>query len=381
MLKNLIGNPFHIIAFSFSLSYMLYLLPFSDKYLPLNLINALPGLYFIFLNFMSGLVWSRFNLNLITSFSTYDILRVRRRVDILGYVVLSLIGIELVIYGIPLFGQVSYTDFGAPIIHVALVSCLLILSIISSFTYKVNSKWIFLSLIIGFLILNRFLILFVCIGGLLTYLSLNKIKINTFLKVTFFLFIVISVFGALGTWRMANIMDVSYIKAQDYILSAGHASDYYKEIGLPTSVFWFWIYITSPISNFILNVELNNMAEMKNISNVILFELLPQTISKRLGDYPIEVLLLSENLNVSSSITPSYISLGYLGITIYFSYYCFLFFFVTTLFRGLRRKVVVILLSTLSSFMIFFNIIIMPIFIFSVSVLFLFSLRFRKCQI
>lgn len=125
---------------------------------------------------------------------------------------------------------------------------------------------------------------------------------------------------------MSNIMDVPYKQAQDYILTAGNASDYYKDTGLPVSVFWFWVYVTSPLSNFVLNIKFNEVGDLYNIINVISFELFPQTISKHLGEYPIEVMLLSENLNVSTAVTPVYVALGYLGITIYFLYYSSVFF-------------------------------------------------------
>lgn len=127
-----------------------------------------------------------------------------------------------------------------------------------------------------------------------------------------------------------------------------------------------------------LNIKFNEVGDLYNIINVISFELFPQTISKHLGEYPIEVMLLSENLNVSTAVTPVYVALGYLGITIYFLYYSSVFFLVTLMLKGDMRKVIIVLFSTLSMFMIFFNVIIMPIFIFSILVSFFMSLSVTR---
>ncbi|WP_125598880.1 O-antigen polymerase [Aeromonas salmonicida] len=374
-------NPFFIISISFCFSYFLYLLPFSNQYYQLDLTGLYPGLYFIFLNFIFGFLWFKLKLSTLAKIDMSSITVFSKKTNYLGCVVFFLILIELLLYGVPILGQVDYTEFGAPIIHVALVSSMLVLSIISSLLYSNNKNlkwWVFISLVISFLILNRFLILFVCVSTVFVYLSLSKIRARNIILVVLALIFFVYIFGLLGTWRMSNIMDVPYSQAQDYILTAGHASEQFKSTGLPVSVFWFWLYITSPISNFILNIYENQTGDIANIFSLISFELLPQTISKHLGDYPINVLLLSENLNVSSAITPVYVSLGYLGITIYALYYASIYFFVASSLRGVFRNVTVILLSTLSLFMIFFNVIIMPIFIFSLAVVVLISLNYSK---
>ncbi|MEH8149458.1 O-antigen polymerase [Aeromonas veronii] len=379
MINYLVLNPFFIISFSFSLSYLLYLLPFSDKYYELDWTGLYPGLYFIVLNFIFGYLWSKVKISTLAKIDMSSISVFSKKTNNLGYIVSFLILIELLLYGVPILGQIDYTEFGAPIIHVALVSSMLVLSIASSFLYSHNKKlkwWVIISLVISFFILNRFLILFVCVSTVFVYLSLSKVRTKNIILVFLSLIFFVYIFGLLGTWRMSNIMDIPYSQAQDYILNAGHASEQFKNTGLPVSVFWFWIYITSPISNFILNIYENQTGDIANIFNVISFELLPQTISKHLGDYPINVLLLSENLNVSSAITPVYVSMGYLGITIYTLYYASIYFVVAISLRGVFRNITVILLSTLSLFMIFFNIIIMPIFIFSLAVVILISLKY-----
>ena len=374
MIRSILLNPFLIISTSFSLSFLLYLLPFSELYRPLTIENTLPFLYFVFLNIMASFFWNKFKVD----FNVTCSLRVKKKVNILGYLVLILISIELLIYGVPILGQVNYTDFGAPILHVMLVSCLLILSIFSCFTYRYNKWWIFISLIISLVILNRFLILFICISGVITYISINKISFKVYVCLFIGLILLVLFFGLLGNWRMSMIMDVPYEQAKKYILYAGNASDYFKDTDLPVSFFWFWLYITSPISNLILNVDLNTSANISNFINFISFELMPQTLSKHIGNYPFSILLISKNMNVSSAITPAYVSLGYFGVTIYFLYYSFIYFLVGFLTKGIMKCVIVVLFSTLSSFMVFYNVIVMPIFIFSISVVFILSISMKR---
>lgn len=327
MLKAILVNPFMIVGFSFLVSYLLYTFPFSNKYYELDFTSILPGLYFILLNFFGGIIWSKLNLFYSKGRGAQYKSTAKIKINILGAIVVLLILIEFFIYGIPLLGHVAYTDFGAPIIHVALVSSMLVLSILSCFNYSTSSKWMYISLFISILILNRFLILFIFISSIIVYLCSANIRFKKLFVVILGVIFFIYLFGVLGTWRMSNIMDVPYKQAQDYILTAGNASDYYKDTGLPVSVFWFWVYVTSPLSNFVLNIKFNEVGDLYNIINVISFELFPQTISKHLGEYPIEVMLLSENLNVSTAVTPVYVALGYLGITIYFLYYSSVFFF------------------------------------------------------
>ncbi|MGL5039095.1 MAG: hypothetical protein ACRC6D_03060 [Aeromonas sp.] len=381
MIKCILLNPFYVIATSFCFTYVLYLLPFSDKYYDLDLIGLYPGLYFFTLNCIFGVLWSSFKLNTLSMTEILKTSNFQKKTSYLGYIVSFFIVIELLLYGIPILGQVDYTKFGAPIIHVALVSSILVLSISSSLIYSNNKSfkwWVFISLTISVLIMNRFLILFICFSAAIVYLVSNKIRIKNVILTLMVFVIIVYGFGFLGTWRMSNIMGVPYAQAQNYILTAGHASESFKNSGLPVSVFWFWLYITSPISNLILNIHDNQVGGIVNILNLISFELLPQTISKHLGDNAIKILLLSDNLNVTSAITAVYVYLGYLGITIYVFYYSFIYFCIAIMLRGIFRDITVVLLSTLSLFMVFVNVIIMPIFIFSLIVVFLISLKYSN---
>jgi len=375
-MHNLVLNPFLIIALSFLFAHIAYLLPFSAIYPSISLESAAPGVYFIFLNLLAGVVWHYLHLSRSYIFKASS--RMTSKLNVIGFVSCTLIVLELVVYGVPLLGQISYTDFGAPIIHVALVSSLLVLSVASIISSPRNFKWIVISLFISILILNRFLFIFISIAFLISYLSSKKFNLKYIIYSSFFIISIVFIFGLIGTWRMSVILDVPYSQAQEYILVAGHASDLYKDTNLPASFFWFWIYITSPISNLIYNVEIGNLMTNHSLLQLVGYELLPQTISKHLGDYPFKVILLSENLNVSSAIAPSYIALGFLGITLFFSYYAMIFTIVALCFKGFYRNVIVVIFSSLSFFMVFFNVIVMPIFIFSISVVLMFSLRISR---
>lgn len=374
-MRSFVLNPFLIIAFSYLLAYSAYLLPFSEIYPTLNFSTAAPGLYFIVLNVIAGFIWHFIRLSSV-SFNTIPV-NAHFKINVIGLCSCALILVELSIYGVPLLGHVSYTDFGAPILHVALVSSLLVLSVASVLAGR-SFKWFLITLLIAVLILNRFLLIFVLLSFLFFHLSNKKFNFRSVFKSFLFISFIVFLFGLLGTWRMSSILGISYAEAQEYILVAGDASDFYIRTGLPISFFWFWIYLTSPISNLVYNVELGNYLVNLDFITLVGFEFLPQTISKHLGDYPYDVKLLAAHLNVASAISPSFIAMGFLGITLYFCYYFFLFFLFAMVLKGFYRYTLILILSSLSVFMIFFNVIIMPIFIFSIGVLLVLSMKYSR---
>ncbi len=371
-MRSFVLNPFFIIAASYFLAYSAYLLPFSEVYPKLDFPAAAPGLYFICLNIIAGIIWYLLRLSSVSVNSVP--INAQFKINFIGLLSCVLIILELGMYGVPVLGHVSYTDFGAPILHVVIVSSLIVLSV-SSIILNRNYKWFLITLVIAIVILNRFLLIFVLVSFLFFHLSNKNFNFKSLFKSFLFISFVIFLFGMIGTWRMANILDISYWDAQKYILIAGNASEIYIETGFPVSFFWFWLYLTSPISNLIYNFELGNHMVNTDFITLAAFEFLPQTISKHLGDYPYDVKLLVEHLNVSSAIAPSFIAIGFLGITLYFVYYAFVFFFFTMILKGLYRYTLILILSALSVFMIFFNVIVMPIFIFSIGVLFMLSMK------
>lgn len=371
-MSRFILNPFFIIVLSYLLSCLLYILPFSNIYPEITVVNIGPVLFFIILNALLSILWLHFgfsSINIKLSESYQD--EFVSFMDSLSFITLLLATVELLYYGIPLFGMVDYTEFGFPLLHVILVSGIIISSIFNSLLIsRIKSKfYLFVFLIISILILNRFLMLLVIMSFIFSYMLINKIKIKRILIILILSVALLIAFGEFGLYRTMLIYNVSYDTAVEYILGAGYASDIFRYTNLPVSVFWVWLYITSPMSNLIYNIDIVHSQDIMNFWSFFIYDILPQTISKRIGISPINVNLIVDNLNVSTAISHVYNSLGYLGVLIYTLAYSSVIFLFTFIFKSFRRYIFIIFCSMLCVFVVFNNVFTMPIFPFSIFIL------------
>lgn len=222
--------------------------------------------------------------------------------------------------GIPIYmlatGQnYKYTEFGIPTLHVAIITFGGAFAAVrfADYLYSKN-RWFlleaFLPIVYDLLIANRgaammaFLSwIFVAIikrGGM----SL-RMSISTGIAVLGALF----VFGILGN-----------VRSGDVITLIGQPTEAFKDTEIPTPYFWAYIYLTSPIANFVKTTD-----ELKSIEPevpaLIASELLPDFISKRVlplvgADDRTEFDQVSPALNVSTIFTRSFVYGGWWGVTI-----------------------------------------------------------------
>ena len=371
-MSRFILNPFFIIVLFYLISCLLYILPFSNIYPEITVVNIGPVLFFIILNVLLSILWLYFG------FSSININPSENHqgefisfMDSVSFITLLLAIFELLYYGVPLFGMIDYTEFGFPLLHVILVSGIIISSIFNGLLIsRVKSKfYLTVFIIVSALILNRFLMLLVMMSFIFSYLLINEVKIKRILVALFLSIALLIAFGEFGLYRTMLIYNISYDTAVEYILGAGYASDAFRDTNLPVSVFWIWLYITSPMSNLIYNIDVVHSQDIINVWSFFIYDILPQTISKRIGISPINVNLIVDNLNVSTAISHVYNSLGYLGILIYTLAYSSVIFVFTFIFKSFRRYVFVIFCSMLCVFVIFNNVFTMPIFPFSIFIL------------
>ena len=385
-MSKLILNPFMVISLTYIFSILLYLLPFSNIYPTITFENIGPVVFFIFLNLLFSILWSflglsKTDVDMNNYFPEKDsFYSFMNKLTIMLYFIALL---ELSFYGVPLFGMVDYTNFGFPILHVVLTSGIILSSIyysilIKDFESKVH---IVIFMLISVMILNRFLILLILMSFLFSYIIINRIRLIRIMFLFFLLCFIFLSFGEFGLYRTMLIYDVSYDAAKEYILNAGYASNVFKDTDLPASIFWFWLYVTSPMSNLIYNVNIYNEQNLSNIGSMFFYDILPQTFSKRFGTNPISVQLIVDNLNVSTAVASVYNALGYLGIFIYTLYYTTIVFIFSFIFKSLRRRVFVIFCSILFMYMIFNNVITMPIFLFSIFILCMSMFKIKGAKI
>lgn len=187
-------------------------------------------------------------------------------------------------------GSAEYTEFpGIPFVYAFIFTFSLFYSFVLSyyfFSFK-KLKYLFYLCVIIFLfglVVSRSSIIF-CLGGfVLCYFLINERKIRrvNFLKKTFlFLFLCIFVivvcygFGCFGNIRQGySWYDCSYIEMLGKF-------NYFPEF-LPKQFMWVYLYVTTPLANFNINVVSSNYAI--SLAGLICC-FIPEFVSKRfMGD-------------------------------------------------------------------------------------------------
>lgn len=235
-------------------------------------------------------------------------------------------------------GQLEYTDFGIPVLHVFLVTfhsfytTYFFHKILGQFNIYGLIKLIFL-IFPAVLILNRgmlmmFMITFIMLFSMkyLREISLKSVKFIILICISSVL--ILYFFGLLGNMR-SNHQHEGIDKAFDseYIMAIGDASDYFRESIIPKQFFWGYIYTASPIFNLNLNIE--NPTNHMKFDAFLVYSILPDFISNRIGDWygivsnPVE--LISPGLNVTTAFGEIYVNFGWLGMLI-FILFIFTFF-------------------------------------------------------
>ncbi|HAV7900303.1 TPA: hypothetical protein JK844_003590 [Escherichia coli] len=166
----------------------------------------------------------------------------------------SLIGfaIEFVLYGIPIFtpgGRDSYT--GMPVIHVAFYSSAMVCVLMSSTYSSPKNAVICLAYasILSVITMSRQMMMICFAISLISFLSRNRLSAKKWFYILFFVSLVLFLFGVIGNIRQQLAGDYF----DDYIITIGGANELGVSVG--QSVYWIWLYISSPMYNLILNIE------------------------------------------------------------------------------------------------------------------------------
>ncbi|MFE0433121.1 hypothetical protein ACFW0R_28080, partial [Citrobacter freundii] len=233
----------------------------------------------------------------------------------------------------------------------------------------------FFSLFFSISIVNRGTLMFILLAVIISYASLN-LNILKIFKILITIFLVIFAFGILGNLRMIS----SGYKDQDAILKIGQASENFTKTNLPTEFFWAYLYISSPYANLENEVKKRAINDQNNISGFLNYEILPDFISKRLNFINNKSNLLVDELNVSTMYAGSINKMGFIGAFLLYFWYVFAILITPFLINREYFIPTVILLSTLSSFLMFDNVLKFSGFVFQFFILILFS-RFKFKQI
>lgn len=288
--NSLIVNPFTIYSIAWIIVIVIYSFGWSNLYPKLSVEYIIFLTATIIISFILGIytynkkIFS-FNLNAKTNYKGC------RRII---FIIIFLFLIEcLFARSIPILASLSetkdvtYTEFGLPIIHVLVVNGISLCCLYSYYGYlntdnkydkKNHLKNVLLSLIPFFLMFNRGATMICITGCVFLYLMKAKSLKKVFTKLLIFAFSILFIFGWLGNLRSST--DGS----SNLILQVGQATESFKESPIPHEFFWSYIYISSPLANAqnIVNKNKNIQLDTNSLLKFFIYEQCPQIISKRL---------------------------------------------------------------------------------------------------
>jgi hypothetical protein len=247
------------------------------------------------------------------------------------------------------YNDILDATFGIPVFHGLYLSFLSYTSIIFFSKYlNVRIK----KYIIYILVINIFFILLgrrgIIVFNMLSYIFLymyyyftsKKINFNFILKILFVVMMFFYTFNLIGNLRLGDT-------SNDYILSIGKASDKFMESVIPNEIFFGYLYISTTVNIFDVNVEASQNIE-KNYSEFILANLIPDFITKRFG-YKNNTDIININGFTAGGIFLSpYMQLKEEGVFLILIYFVFIYLLVMNMIFKERKRSLILLSMFLS---------------------------------
>lgn len=250
--------------------------------------------------------------------------------------------------GIPLMSYLSgkidltYKDFGLPVVHVIVVNGLSVLilylfyarrSIEKTEENREKRKRLLILLLVCYmpfvLMFNRGAIMSNLLGMFLVILMSTKRPFRMLSYMVLGAIGIFFVFGALGNLRMGK-------KMNDLILKVGDATNEFKSSPIPDEFFWGYLYIATPIANTQNTIDRtkDKIGDSEDMENMVLYEFLPEMITKRITGEDEEsnlnkrnkAILLTESLNATSVYGRAFKYLGWTGMWTMFAFIMFFIF-------------------------------------------------------
>jgi hypothetical protein len=314
-------NPFVAYAAGFLLAFAVYSLGYSDLYPPLE-----PSITWFLLSTSVVCVFLGYATRQRPHHRVFDPEPMRTHVAIFA----ALVGAFMVEIaangGIPLLqiaqgADVSYRDFGVPVLHVAFSGFCYFFAVYWFDLYLTGRGRAFLmfsgsAFATSVLVFSRGAFIVTLIAMIGVYVQRRGLRRR-----------LLAIFAALAAallWGFGYVGDIRTHGAsgESIILSIGDASDKFRNSNIPTELFWPYLYISSPLANLQLNVS----ARVANDSPGLYFvlEYLPDFVSKRLvSDADTDASsprLIVEQLTVSTMYGRAFVLMGWLGVWLSFAY-------------------------------------------------------------
>lgn len=340
-------NPLFMIGFSFFGAFFLFSLQWSNLYNPLHAETILFLFSFLFIfSFYGYFIHKKIRFLNFLQLKEGDV----KNTSIIVFCVSIVLIFDWILGGVKFLNVflISFSGFYSVHLFYLFLSCRLRKYLyLSLFLLLLNSIFNSYRILIVFTIFN-FILLLCCFFNPLQ--NLKRVLI------TFFCFIIFCFsFGALG----------NHLKGEDYnsgdlIKKIGEANENFENsIFSYDELFWFYLYASSPLANFDLNVK-NNNSHLDGFSTEewLIREFTFDSISKIVFSdrEKIEGYQVNSALNVSTVFLRSYMHLGWFGVFFHALFILiFPFFYYFLIRRSKYFFAGMSLLSALYALMIFDN--------------------------
>lgn len=327
------ANPFILNGFTWIFVWLIYSLgwsricpPLSDSLVSFILITS-------FLSILTGI----YTLNRKTlSFAPISVDKKNISNQYIWLIILYiLLLIEFVAAGgVPLIGyatgnvMVSYNDFGLPIVNVIVVNGFSALCIYAFYSYKSASnkknrdKLLVITLLSIFpfiLIFNRGGLMSNTIGIFIIALVTSKKPIKLLIRIIGVTILLLFAFGIAGNLRFGK-------HGMDKFTQIAQPTKTFSESKIPNEFLWSYLYLASPLANTQNTINHSNWgtSDSEDVQNIIMFEMTPEIISKRVMGDPEEInyanraRLVTPSFTVASLYGRAYNYLGWNGFWILF---------------------------------------------------------------
>lgn len=310
----LLRNPLYIYLIGFAISFIVYMLNWSDLYPEISTAMIVFFAITFFCFGVSGLAINYLKLIQRTYSQTSTLLITRS-----AFVLLFFYFLEFIIEGdIPLLSKlagragVHYMEFGIPLLHGILISfnSFLIAHTFSTYLSTKNKlllKTYFLLYIPALLFFSRSILMLGLLTSVFIYIHYSKkLRFGNQVKLIVLGGVALYLFGVLGNLRSGG----------DYIYEQSKATEKFMESSIPKEFYWTYLYVASPLANFQNTVNRTKKVE-KDFVGFIFYENLPQIISKNFGStFNIpqrDLVRLIPWLTVGTTYAKSISYLGWLG--------------------------------------------------------------------
>ncbi|MGL5705832.1 MAG: O-antigen polymerase [Tannerellaceae bacterium] len=339
---NTFFSPFFVYIMGFIALFFVYQFNWSELYpsLTSDIIAFILGSCFVM--FIVGLLFYRCNY-FIYKPSTVPLVKIKlwcnlyvfsniieiiysRQIPLISGLFNPVVGIDMDSFGIPLF-HVFVISFGS------FLSLVIFHKILSD---KENRKKLyflfFLSFLSPLIVYGRGIIFMTLTGCFLIYLMSIEHVFVKIVKLLIILIVAFFCFGVLGDIRV-GASDSRFFNQRNgvSITRIGQATDDFENSIIPHEFMWSYIYIISPIGNLQYNLQ-EFHTDNKSISDLyelIVMEMLPETISKRISSFEKrQEKLVIPVLNVSTVYARAFVILGWIGIVLMF---VFVLFYILTI--------------------------------------------------